>query len=147
MRDGALVHDFLFVQTDRMLHVCNAPSPAATSAIPIGEMIADKWAHGPKGYLGVALAGFPNFFTVTGPGSPSVLSNMPVSIEQHVEWIADCIEHMQKHNLATMEATPRISWAFEPRETSAAGRSSSPTSRLCDGFGRQHRLGDRYRQK
>ena len=42
MRDGTLVHDFLFVQTDRMLHVCNAPSPAATSAIPIGEMIADK---------------------------------------------------------------------------------------------------------
>jgi L-2-hydroxyglutarate oxidase len=42
MRDGTLVHDFLFVQTDRMLHVCNAPSPAATSAIPIGQMIADK---------------------------------------------------------------------------------------------------------
>jgi L-2-hydroxyglutarate oxidase len=42
MRDGTLVHDFLFVQTDRMLHVCNAPSPAATSAIPIGAMIADK---------------------------------------------------------------------------------------------------------
>ena len=42
LRDGTLVHDFLFVQTDRMLHVCNAPSPAATSAIPIGEMIADK---------------------------------------------------------------------------------------------------------
>jgi L-2-hydroxyglutarate oxidase len=42
MQDGTLVHDFLVVQTDRMLHVCNAPSPAATSAIPIGEMIADK---------------------------------------------------------------------------------------------------------
>jgi len=42
MRDGSLVHDFLFAQTPRMLHVCNAPSPAATSAIPIGEMIADR---------------------------------------------------------------------------------------------------------
>lgn len=42
MRDGTLVHDFLFVESSRMLHVCNAPSPAATSAIPIGEMIADK---------------------------------------------------------------------------------------------------------
>ena len=42
LRDGTLVHDFLFQQTDRMLHVCNAPSPAATSAIPIGEMITDK---------------------------------------------------------------------------------------------------------
>lgn len=42
MKDGTLVHDFLFVETQRMLHVCNAPSPAATSAIPIGEMIAQK---------------------------------------------------------------------------------------------------------
>jgi L-2-hydroxyglutarate oxidase len=42
LEDGTLVHDFLFLQTERMLHVCNAPSPAATSAIPIGEMIADK---------------------------------------------------------------------------------------------------------
>ena len=46
MRDGTLVHDFLFVQTERMLHVCNAPSPAATSAIPIGEMIAEKCIRG-----------------------------------------------------------------------------------------------------
>ena len=45
MRDGTLVHDFLFIETDRMLHVCNAPSPAATSAIPIGEMIASKCAQ------------------------------------------------------------------------------------------------------
>ena len=42
MKDGSLVHDFLFLNTDRMLHVCNAPSPAATSAIPIGEMIARR---------------------------------------------------------------------------------------------------------
>jgi L-2-hydroxyglutarate oxidase len=47
LRDGTLVHDFLFVETDRMLHVCNAPSPAATSAIPIGEMIANKCVTGP----------------------------------------------------------------------------------------------------
>jgi (S)-2-hydroxyglutarate dehydrogenase len=46
MRDGTLVHDFLFVETNRMLHVCNAPSPAATSAIPIGEMIAEKCIGG-----------------------------------------------------------------------------------------------------
>ena len=47
LRDGTLVHDFLFVETERMLHVCNAPSPAATSAMPIGEMIADKCVAGP----------------------------------------------------------------------------------------------------
>jgi L-2-hydroxyglutarate oxidase len=49
MRDGSLVHDFLFVETDRMLHVCNAPSPAATSAIPIGDMIAEKCIGRPAG--------------------------------------------------------------------------------------------------
>ena len=54
-----------------------------------GVDFGDWWAHGPRNYLGVAVAGFPNFFVITGPGSPSVLTNMIVSIEQHVEWIAD----------------------------------------------------------
>ena len=64
-----------------------------------GEKLKDKWAHGPLTYLGVATAGFPNLFMITGPGSPSVLSNMPVSIEQHVEWISGAIEHMREHGL------------------------------------------------
>ena len=59
-----------------------------------GKKLQDKWAPGPKAYLGLATAGFPNLFIVTGPGSPSVLSNMLPSIEQHVEWISDCIEYM-----------------------------------------------------
>ena len=53
-----------------------------------GVTLKEKWADGPSTYLGLTTAGFPNFFTVTGPGSPSVLSNMAVSIEQHVEWIS-----------------------------------------------------------
>ena len=57
-----------------------------------GESLRDKWATGPRTYLGSATAGFPNLFTITGPGSPSVLSNMMVSIEQHVDWIADCLD-------------------------------------------------------
>lgn len=69
-----------------------------------GEKLKEKWADGPKTYLGVASAGFPNFFMITGPGSPSVLSNMPVSIEQHVEWISDAIEYMHERGIATMEA-------------------------------------------
>ena len=56
-----------------------------------GRTLREEWAAGPAAYLGVAAAGFPNLFLVTGPGSPSVLSNMVVSIEQHVEWIADCL--------------------------------------------------------
>ncbi len=68
-------------------------------------MLKDAWEAGPRTYLGLQVAGFPNFFTVTGPGSPSVLTNMPVSIEQHVEWITDCIAYMQSHGLSRIEAT------------------------------------------
>jgi cyclohexanone monooxygenase len=69
-----------------------------------GVRLADKWAAGPRSYLGLGIAGFPNLFTITGPGSPSVLSNMLVSIEQHVDWVVACIEHMRKHGLTRVEA-------------------------------------------
>jgi cation diffusion facilitator CzcD-associated flavoprotein CzcO len=68
-----------------------------------GLPLAKAWAPGPRNYLGLQVAGFPNLFTVTGPGSPSVLCNMPVSIEQHVEWITDCIAHMRQHGLKRIE--------------------------------------------
>jgi cation diffusion facilitator CzcD-associated flavoprotein CzcO/acetyl esterase/lipase len=70
-----------------------------------GRSLKDKWSGGPRTYLGVATAGFPNLFIVTGPGSPSVLSNMVLSIEQHVDWIADCIGHVRERGLDTIEAT------------------------------------------
>jgi cation diffusion facilitator CzcD-associated flavoprotein CzcO len=70
-----------------------------------GLTLRDKWAAGPRTYLGLQIAGFPNMFTITGPGSPSVLSNMPVSIEQHVEWIAECISHLRAQGASTIEAT------------------------------------------
>ena len=69
-----------------------------------GQTLNQKWAEGPKTYLGLMSAGFPNLFIITGPGSPSVLSNMIVSIEQHVDWIADCIAYMRDRGLDTMEA-------------------------------------------
>ncbi|MAG33755.1 MAG: cyclohexanone monooxygenase [Deltaproteobacteria bacterium] len=69
-----------------------------------GQTLADKWEGGPLAYLGLQIAGFPNMFTITGPGSPSVLTNMPVAIEQHVDWISDCIEHMRANGLARIEA-------------------------------------------
>jgi cyclohexanone monooxygenase len=71
-----------------------------------GRTLNQKWAEGPKTYLGLMSAGFPNLFIITGPGSPSVLSNMIVSIEQHVDWIADCLAFMRERSLATMEAEP-----------------------------------------
>jgi cation diffusion facilitator CzcD-associated flavoprotein CzcO len=70
-----------------------------------GRKLEDAWVHGPHTYLGIAVAGFPNFFTITGPQSPSVLSNMPVSIEQHVEWITECIDTMRRNGKTTVEAT------------------------------------------
>lgn len=70
-----------------------------------GQTIQDKWADGPQSYLGVTTASFPNMFIVTGPGSPSVLSNMVTSIEQHVEWIADCLSWMRDHGYERIEPT------------------------------------------
>ena len=77
-----------------------------------GVALKDAWAEGPRTYLGLMVAGFPNLFTVTGPGSPSVLSNMVVSIEQHVEWITDCLGYMSDHQLHVMEATPEAQDAW-----------------------------------
>ena len=70
-----------------------------------GRALKDKWADGPRTYLGIQVAGFPNLFTITGPGSPSVLSNMIVSIEQHVDWITDCVSYLREHEVPTIEAT------------------------------------------
>jgi cyclohexanone monooxygenase len=71
-----------------------------------GKTLADKWRAGPRAYLGVATAGFPNLFTITGPGSPSVLASMIQAIEQHVDWMADCVAHMRDIGAATIEAVP-----------------------------------------
>ena len=77
-----------------------------------GVSLADAWADGPQTYLGLTVSGFPNFFAITGPGSPSVLSNMVVSIEQHVEWICDAVDHLRTHDFDTIEATEpaQIAW-------------------------------------
>lgn len=58
-----------------------------------GVSLKQQWADGPGTYLGISVAGFPNLFTITGPGSPSVLANMVVSIEQHVEWLSGLLAH------------------------------------------------------
>ena len=70
-----------------------------------GATLKDSWSAGPRTYLGLMIAGFPNMFIVTGPGSPSVLCNMAVAIEQHVEWIADCIDYLGKRQMGVIEAT------------------------------------------
>ena len=72
-----------------------------------GLTLREKWAEGPKTYLGLQVAGFPNMFMLTGPGSPSVLCNMPVCIEQHIDWVGDFIDWMREQHLETAEADPR----------------------------------------
>ena len=69
-----------------------------------GLALKNKWAAGPTMYLGLTITGFPNFFIITGPGRPSVKSNVIFSIEHHVDWIADCLEFMQAKGIASIEA-------------------------------------------
>ena len=77
-----------------------------------GVRLAAKWAAGPRTYLGLCVAEFPNLFMITGPGSPSVLSNMVVSIEQHADWILDCLDHLRSRGLNRIEATAeaQVGW-------------------------------------
>jgi hypothetical protein len=70
-----------------------------------GLTLREKWLSGPETYLGLMTTGFPNLFTITGPGSPSVLSNMTVSIEQHVEWVSNCLDDLRKNNFEFIEPT------------------------------------------
>ena len=68
-----------------------------------GRSLREDWKAGPETNLGLQVPGFPNLFTITGPGSPSVLTNMPVAIEQHVEWITGCIGHLRRNGIETIE--------------------------------------------
>ena len=67
--------------------------------------LKDKWMGGPQTYLGLTTVGFPNLFLITGPGSPSVLSNMVVSIEQHVDWLLDCLGYLTAGGFDVIEPT------------------------------------------
>ena len=69
-----------------------------------GRPLREKWAAGPRTYLGVGTAGFPNLFIITGPGSPSVLANMVPAVEQHADWIADCLAYLREHGIARIDA-------------------------------------------
>jgi cation diffusion facilitator CzcD-associated flavoprotein CzcO/acetyl esterase/lipase len=70
-----------------------------------GATLAEQWEHGPTTYLGLMAVGFPNLFMITGPGSPSVLSNMAVSIEQHVDWVTNCLARVREDGFETIEPT------------------------------------------
>jgi cation diffusion facilitator CzcD-associated flavoprotein CzcO len=116
-------------QIDLDMLVCATGFDAITGAILAmdirgrgGRKLSDVWAEGPKSYLGLAVPGFPNLFTITGPGSPSVNSNMPVSIEQHVDWIVDCLEYLRAHRIDQIEAEEptTLAWTEHVREVAQA---------------------------
>jgi cyclohexanone monooxygenase len=91
-----------------------------------GVGLREKWAQGPRTLLGLMSAGFPNLFMITGPGSPSVLVNMIVGIEHHVQWISDCIEHLQQRGHRTIEATVAAQDRWVEHVNAAAHRTLLP---------------------
>ena len=95
-----------------------------------GQALREKWSGGPRTYLGLMTAGFPNLFTITGPGSPSVLTNMLPSIEQHVDWITECIGYMRKHGKQRIDATTAAEegWVAHVNEVAGTNLRSSCSS-------------------
>ena len=92
-----------------------------------GRSLREKWADGPRTYLGVAIEGFPNLFTVTGPTSPSVLTSMVPTIEQHVEWISDCIAHARACDRPRIEATREAEDAWMAHHEEVAAETLFPS--------------------
>jgi cyclohexanone monooxygenase len=92
-----------------------------------GRTLAEAWSEGPKTYLGLAVAGFPNLFLITGPGSPSVLTNMVTSIEHHVEWITACLEHLRAGGQERVEAAAGAVERWVAYVNSVAGLTLFPT--------------------
>jgi cyclohexanone monooxygenase len=95
-----------------------------------GLTLSEKWRGGPRAYLGVASAGFPNLFMITGPGSPSVLASMIQAIEQHVDWMLDCMAHLRDVDAATVEAIPQYEdeWVEHVNEVSKVSLRSTCSS-------------------
>jgi cation diffusion facilitator CzcD-associated flavoprotein CzcO len=94
-----------------------------------GRKLNDDWRAGPKTYLGLQIPGYPNLFTITGPGSPSVLCNLPPAIEQHVEWITDCIKYMRDHQLTTVQTSDEVSEQWQQEVDRAANATLLPQAK------------------
>jgi cation diffusion facilitator CzcD-associated flavoprotein CzcO len=92
-----------------------------------GQPLRDKWSAGPRTYLGLSTANFPNFFIVAGPGSPSVTCNMALAAEQHVDWIAECILYLRAHGLRTIEATEQSEDEWVDQVNAEADKTLFPT--------------------
>jgi cyclohexanone monooxygenase len=88
-----------------------------------GRSLRDAWADGPRTYLGLMVTDFPNMFVITGPGSPSVLGNVIISIEQHVEWLDRLIAYMEDESIGTVEASPSAQYDWVAHVNMLADRT------------------------
>jgi len=93
-----------------------------------GQSLKDEWTTGPRTYLGLMTVGFPNLFFITGPGSPSILTNVIVSIEQHVDWIARCIQHMNATQKLKIQAQAPAQEAWVQKVNDLAKNTLFPAS-------------------
>ena len=121
-----------FVRTrDLVIKIENRRSDGALIKMNLhgkgGQSLAEKWKDGPRAYLGLCTAGFPNLFMITGPGSPAILTNFPVCIEQNVDWIAGAIEHMRETNAIEIEASPEAETEWVEKIVEAADKTLFPT--------------------
>jgi cyclohexanone monooxygenase len=92
-----------------------------------GVTLKEKWAEGPRTFLGLTTTEFPNFFVVAGPGSPSVTCNMALAAEQHIDWIADCIAYLDHHGYVAIEATPEAENTWVDQVNTEANKTLFPT--------------------
>lgn len=120
LADGT-VHELDVLILATGFDACTGPLLAMNITGRGGVKLSEEWADGPQTYLGLTMAGFPNLFAITGPQSPSVLYNMPLAIEDHVDFIGDAIAYMRERDLVVMEATEQAQeqWVYE-------------TNALCD---------------
>nr|QDL89215.1 Phenylacetone monooxygenase [Sym plasmid] len=93
-----------------------------------GQVLRDKWEHGPRTYLGLAVAGFPNMFILAGPGSPSVLSNMVHSIELHVDWLTRCLQQARAAGVKRIEADQQAEDRWVAHVNEVADTTLYPTA-------------------
>jgi cyclohexanone monooxygenase len=92
------------------------------------KKLRDAWKEGPNTYLGLMTAGFPNLFIITGPGSPSVLAQMILAIEQHVDWIVECLEYIRQHGFARIEAEPDAQARWVDHVNEVASKTLYPSA-------------------
>jgi cyclohexanone monooxygenase len=130
-RDGVRLQDGTAVAVDDIVFATGFDAmTGALTRVAIrgaeGRTLAEAWEAGPRTYLGLTTAGFPNLFMITGPGSPSVLSNMIVSIEQHVDWTVECLAHLRARGLTRIEATAEAVEGWVAHNNEVAERTLYP---------------------